>query len=136
MLSDYSIQGAAIVNKSCLGNETLEITYQRPKFLTFSGGGIRSCPWMASHTCRSLHLGSYVDIVKYSCFKTNLPVTILSNVKTEPIKWSYLGYFCRRAFTLPQTTNACSTPKKHEGCRSFRFTINRVVKTPPLVFIF
>ena len=38
MLSDYSIQGAAMVNKSCLGNETLEIPYRRPKFLKFSGG--------------------------------------------------------------------------------------------------
>jgi hypothetical protein len=27
------------VNKSCLGNETLEIPYQRPKFLKLSGGG-------------------------------------------------------------------------------------------------
>jgi hypothetical protein len=56
MLSDYSIQGAAIVNKSCLGNETLEITDSN--FKNFPGG-IRLCLWIASHACRSLHLGSY-----------------------------------------------------------------------------
>jgi hypothetical protein len=60
----YSIQGAAIVNKLCLGNETLEIPYQRPKLKKFSrGNGIPPrilCPRMASHA-RSLHLGSYAS---------------------------------------------------------------------------
>jgi hypothetical protein len=57
MLSDYSIQGAAIVNKSCLGNEMLEIPYQRPKFLKFSGGGALDCVrgWRLAHADHTDH---------------------------------------------------------------------------------
>jgi hypothetical protein len=61
MLSDYSIQGAAIVNKSCLENETLEIPYQSPKFLKFSGGGALDCVrgWRITHADHSTLAAMY-----------------------------------------------------------------------------
>jgi hypothetical protein len=80
---------------------------------------------------------SYIDLVKYNCFKTNLPVTTLSNVKTRQIKWSYL-LVISPVERSPSTNyiNACFIPKSpFEGCRSFRFA-KGVVQTPPLVLIF